>query len=218
MIAVGIASLNTREKQLIKTVESLVDQVDIIYICLNNYTSNPFQDHPKVKAVISDNRFGDAGKFLFLEEFEGYYFSCDDDIQYNENYIQDTIKEVDKYGVVSYHGRSFVSFPIDSYYKSPAIRNRCLDSYSYTEPIQIAGTGVMAFDTSKFKPPFNIFKKSNMSDIWISCYAKENNIAIWGLAHEKGYFKYQEVPNTIYDEKVFNCEYETKIVNNYFFI
>jgi hypothetical protein len=118
--------------------------------------------------------------------------------------------------VVSYHSRSFLKYPIDSYYKSPAIRNRCLDDYDYTEPVDIAGTGVMCFRTDKFRPPFNIFKKSNMSDIWVSCCAKEQGVKIWGLKHKKGYFKYQEVPDTIYEQKQFNCDYETSIVNHYF--
>ena len=215
LVSVNIASLSNRKEQLINTIKSLIEQVDIINVCANNYTECPYE-HPKVNYFYSDNVFGDAGKFLFLKDFEGYYFSCDDDIIYPETYIQDTIKEVDRYGVVSYHGRSFLKFPIESYYKSPAIRNRCLSAYDTTEPIQIAGTGVMAFRTDKFKPPFNIFKQINMSDIWVSCYAKEKGINIWGLKHSGDYFKYQEVPDTIYEDKVDNCDYETEVVNNYF--
>jgi len=214
-VSVNIASLATRKEQLINTIKSLINQVDEINICANNYDHCPFE-HPKVNYFYSDNIFGDNGKFLFLRDFEGYYFTCDDDIIYPENYIQDTIKEVDKYGVVSYHGRTFLKFPIDSYYKSPAIRNRCLEAYDITEPVQIAGTGVMAFRTDKFKPPFPSLKRINMSDIWISCYAKKNKINIWGLKHSKDYFKYQQVPDTIYDAKVNDCEYETSIVNKYF--
>lgn len=214
-ISVNIASLANRKEQLINTIKSLIDQVDVVNVCLNNYEECPFE-HPKVNYFYSDNVFGDSAKFLFLRDFEGYYFSCDDDLIYPGTYIQDTIKEVDKYGVVSYHGRSFLNFPIESYYKTPAIRNRCLDSYDITEPVQIAGTGVMAFRTDKFKPSFDIFKQRNMSDIWVSCYAKESNINIWGLKHKKGYFKYQEVTGTIYEAKAFDCEFETSIVNKYF--
>ena len=214
-ISANIASLSTRKEQLINTIKSLINQVDEVNVCLNNYLECPFE-HPKVNYFYSDNVFGDAGKFIFLEDFEGYYFSCDDDLIYPETYIQDTIKQVDKYGIVSYHGRSFLKFPIESYYKTPAIRNRCLGNYDITEPMQVAGTGVMAFRTDKFKPPFTIFEQINMSDIWVSCYAKENNIKIWCLKHDQNYFKYQEVPDTIYDSKVYNCDYETEVVNNYF--
>jgi hypothetical protein len=213
----NIASLPDREEQLINTVNSIIEQVDKVNLCLNNYTHNPFDGNNKVNVIFSDNKHGDAGKFIWVNSFEGYYFSGDDDIIYPPTYIEDTKKEVDKYGVVSYHGRSFLKFPIESYYKtSPSVKIRCLAEYEYTEPVQIAGTGVMAFRTDKFKPPFSIFKKSNMSDIWIGCYAKEQGIDIWGLKHSETYFKYQKVPNTIYEDKVNSCEYETTVVNNYF--
>lgn len=217
-VSANIASLPNRIEQLKKTVASLIYQVDEINICLNNYEFNPFDGVDKVNIVFSNNALGDAGKFLFLDTFEGYYFTCDDDLIYPPTYIEDTIKEVDKYGVVSYHGRTFLKFPIESYYKSPAIRNRCLAEYKYTEPVDIGGTGVMCIDTTKFKPSFGIFKRANMSDIWISCEAKKRGIKIWGLKHNKGYFTYQQVPTTIYDDKVNDCEAETKIVNDYFFI
>lgn len=61
-----------------------------------------------------------------------------------------------------------------------------------------------------------IFKAPCMADIWISIYAKEQGIEIWGLPHSSTYFKYQEVPNTIWDDKHLDCEYETKVVNDNF--
>jgi len=214
-ISVNIASLVERKEQLINTINSLVNQVDEVNVCLNNYLEPPLE-HPKVNYFYSDNVFGDAGKFMFLDNFEGYYFTCDDDICYPPTYIQDTITEIDKFGLVTYHGRTFLNFPIESYYRSPAIRNRCLDKWEWTEPVTIGGTGVMGFRTDKFKPPFRIFEAPNMSDIWLSCYAKEQGQKVWGLKHSKEYFTYQEVPNTIYEDKVDNCEFETSVVNKYF--
>jgi hypothetical protein len=216
MVVVGIASLPDRERQLKKTVESLIDQVDLINICLNNYTYNPFEGNPKVNAVISDNRHTDAGKFMFLENYEGYYFSCDDDIIYPPTYIEDTIPLIDMYGIVSYHGRAFQKFPVMSYYKSAAVRCRCLDDYDYTEPMQIVGTGVASFHTKIFKPLMSIFKTPKMSDIYFSIYADSLGLQRWVIKHKKGYFKYMDVPNTIYDEKVYNCDVETRVINNYF--
>jgi len=214
-IKVGIASLVEREEQLIKTIDSLINQVDEIHVCLNNYLEPPYE-HEKVTFFYSDNVFGDYGKFLGLKGFDGYYFTADDDIIYPPTYIQDTIPHIDMYGVVSYHGRTFTKYPIMSYHRTPAIRNRCLQEYLYTEPVDIAGTGVMGMRTDIFKPPFDIFKERNMADIFVSCYAKEQGIRIWGLKHSADYFTYQHVPNTIYDSRVDNCEYETRLVNKHF--
>ena len=216
-ISANIASLSTRKEQLINTIKSLINQVDEVNVCLNNYTECPFE-HPKVNYFYSDNVFTDAGKFLFARDFEGYYFTCDDDIEYSPTYIQDTIKEIDKYGIVTYHSRSFLKFPIESYYKSPAIRNQCLGNCDITEPCQIGGSGVMSFHTDYFKPPMSIFKTGCMSDIYVSIYADSLGKKIWSLKHKEGYFKYQQLPigATIYEDKVYDCEFETSIVNKYF--
>lgn len=215
MISFNIASIPSRVDLLVNTINSIIDQVDVVNVCLNKYWFNPYP-HPKVNVVFSDNKLGDAGKFMFLKDFEGYYFTGDDDLIYPDNYIKDTIKELEKYSIVTYHGRTFLHFPISSYYKTPAIRNRCLARYDYTEPVDIGGTGVMAFHTKDFKFDYSIFKKSNMSDIWVSCEARRQNIDIWGLKHSEDYFQYQHPKETIYDEKHLDCEYETEIVNENF--
>lgn len=217
MISVNIASLVERKEQLINTIKSLIDQVDVINVCLNNYTEPPFE-HPKVNYFYSDNVFTDAGKFLFARDFEGYYIVVDDDLVFGETYIADMIKAIDKYDVVSHHGRTFPKFPIESYYKTPSHRFRCLDEVKTTEPCQIIGTGVCGFHTSTIKPPMSIFKTGCMSDIYFSLYCDSLGIDRWVLAHEKGYIKYQEIPveETIWGKKHLDCEVETKVINDYF--
>jgi len=216
MISFNIASIPTRLDMLVNTVHSIIDQVDVVNICLNKYWFNPFVGYKKVNVIFSDNKLGDAGKFKFMDGFNGYYFTGDDDIIYPDTYIKDTIKELENYKIVTYHGRTFLHYPINSYYKTPAVRNRCLSKYEYTEPVHIGGTGVMAFHTKDFNFKYDIFKKSNMSDIWVSCEAKKQGIKIWGLKHSDNYFEYQHPEETIYNDKVLNCDYETSVVNQYF--
>jgi len=214
-VTVNIASIPDRVELLTRTVASLYKQCDKINICLNNYTFNPFDGFEKVNVIFQNNELGDGGKFLFQEP-DTYYFTCDDDLIYPETYIEDTIPFIDKYKIVSYHGRIFSKFPLKSYYNTPSIRHRCLDEALYTEPVHIAGTGVMAFNTNDFIFPTNFIQEKNMADIWVSCWAKLQNKQIWHLKHEKGYFVYLHPENTIWDEKHLNDEFETNIVNHYF--
>ena len=216
-ISANIASLSTRKKQLIKTIKSLINQVDEVNVCLNNYTECPYE-HPKVNYFYSDNVFTDAGKFLFVRDFEGYYIVVDDDLIFGETYIADMIKAIDKFGIVSHHGRSFPSFPIESYYKTPSHRFRCLDEVKTTEPVQICGTGVLGFYTKTIKPPMTIFKTGCMSDIYFSLYCDSLGLNRWVLAHEKGYIKYQDIPveETIWGQKQLDCEIETNVINEYY--
>ena len=217
MISVNICSLAERKEQLINTIKSVVNQVDEVNVCLNNYTECPYE-HPKVNYFYSDNVFGDAGRFIFLKDFEGYALFADDDLCYPPTYVKDMIEAIDRFGIVSHHGKIFPKFPIESYYKTPSHRFRCLDEVKTTEPIQIAGSGVLGFSTKVIKPPMSVFKTKNMSDIYFSLYAHSLNIPIWVLAHEKGYIKYQNIPveETIWGQKVNNDEFETKVINDYF--
>jgi len=215
MISANIASIPEREEQLKHTVYSLLKQVNIINVCLNNYNHNPFEKEKKVNVVFSDNSLGDAGKFMFLKGFNGYYFTCDDDLIYDPYYVEDTILRMNRsrHKIVTYHGRSFDSFPIDSYYKSASKKYRCLGDVNSDYTVQFGGTGCMAFHTSNFNIPIDKFERSNMSDIWIGIHAHKTNTPITVLKHEEGYIKYQHVKGTIYDDKCNNDSIETEIVN-----
>jgi len=222
MVTVNIASTPDRKEQLYHTVFSLLDQVDKINICLNNYKKNPFEfmdrNSHKINVRFEDNSLGDAGRYLFLEETEGWYFTCDDDLIFDKYYIEDTIQRMteNNYKIASYHGRSFIKYPIENYHKSQADKYRCLGDVENDIKIDVAGTGVCCFHTSNFKPSIDIFTDKNMSDVLFSCYAKEQEVDMYCLSHKSDYFRYQEVPNTIYEQRVNNCERETEIINNYF--
>jgi hypothetical protein len=222
MVTVNIASTPDRKEQLYHTVFSLLDQVDKINICLNNYKKNPFEfmdrNSHKINVRFEDNSLGDAGRYLFLEETEGWYFTCDDDLIYNKYYIEDTIQRMteNNYKIASYHGRSFNSHPLESYYRDSCIKYRCLEEVKQDAVVEFGGTGVMAFHTSNFKPSLDVFKRANMSDIWVGIEARKQGIEINALSHESDYFRYQEVPNTIYDAKCKDDKIETEIINNYF--
>ena len=222
MVTVNIASTPDRKEQLYHTVFSLLDQVDKINICLNNYKKNPFEfmdrNSHKINVRFEDNSLGDAGRYLFLEETEGWYFTCDDDLIFDKYYIEDTIQRMteNNYKIASYHGRSFIKYPIENYHKSQADKYRCLGDVENDIKVDVAGTGVCCFHTSNFKPSIDIFTDKNMSDVLFSCYAKEQEVDMYCLSHKSDYFRYQEVPNTIYEQRVNNCERETEIINNYF--
>ena len=215
MISINIASLPERKEQLIKTIDSIINQVDIVNVCLNGYDHNPYI-HDKVNVVFSDNRYGDGGKFLFLEDFDGYYLTLDDDLIVGETYVKDMIASIDAYKIVSHHGKTHIKFPIESYYRTPSLRYRCLGENKITEPVMFCGTGCLGFHTKTIRPPLEIFNPINMADIHFSIYADSLNIPIWVLSHPHNYFKYQDVPNTIWEQKNNDDKVETDIVNKYF--
>lgn len=215
MIYANIASIPERSKQLVKTVESIYDQVDEINLYLNNYEYNPFNDK-KINVVFGDNSTGDAGKFFFTDKCKGLYFTMDDDLIYNNNYVQNTIDNYNG-GFTTYHGRSFTRFPIRSYYKSANKRLHCLHNQSNDEIVQVGGTGVMLFDSSKINVKYSMFIFPNMADVFIGCYAKVNNIEIKCLKHNTNDIIMQDIgKNSIFDKLNNSDHLQTMLINKYF--
>ena len=79
MITANLATIKARGLELMKVVDSLVDQVDLVRIYANDY--EPKIDHPKVQVTTGED-MTDNGKFFWLPESKGIYLSCDDDIIY----------------------------------------------------------------------------------------------------------------------------------------
>jgi hypothetical protein len=217
MIYANIASIPSRTDCLIETVESLYNQVDEINIGLNNYTSKVFNDK-KINEVLLDNSKGDAAKVFFLDKFSGFAFLCDDDLIYPQDYVSNTLKYMDEHEVVTYHGRTLIDHPITSYYRSQAIKYRCLSEVVENVKVQVGGTGVMAFHTNDLKISYDRIKQKNMLDLVISAEAQRQKKDIVCLKHSEGWLKYNPKMlnrfDTIYDEHVRNDEVQTNFFNN----
>ena len=215
MITAQIASLPERENSLKLTIDSLINQVDHLFVALNNYDHIPeFVRHSKISFELMDNSTGDASKFYGIELMQGFFFSCDDDLIYPDTYVKDMIRGVNKYKcIVTLHGRSFLIKPILSYYQSATHKYRCLDKVNYDVQVDVGGTGVMAFHTDMVKVKYSDFKAPNMADIWMSKIAHDQNVPIMVLAHDKGYLLYTPPKNTIYDNCSKDCEYQTTLIN-----
>jgi len=218
----NVSSFN-RKETLLKTIDSIFDQSDIINISLNSYESIPVELYDKkIRIFITDNEKGDAYKFIKLEKSNGYYFTIDDDIIYPNDYSKYLIEKVEEYNrksIITLHGRSFDSFPINSYYKSAGRRIHCLYNHLNDESVQFGGTGVMCIHTDLLKLNLNYFKFPNMADIWIGKYAMENNINIMCVKHKEGFLKYQdsvEEVNTIHSSFCNSDKIQTDLVNSIF--
>lgn len=222
-VTVGIASIKTREKCLERTVQSLMHQADEIHVYLNDYDKVPafLQNNPKIKFYLGKiyKDRGDTGKFFYLDKVEeGYYFSCDDDLIYPNDYVEKTInflRDHDNAVICTYHGALLNKGKLNNYY-----RDRRQIHYSTFQrnsiEVNIGGTGVMAFHVKSFKPDIPRFKYPNMSDIWVGIQAQEKKIPILCAPRYLKWIKSQETPieETIYGSKS-NHDLQTEVLNQY---
>lgn len=190
---VGIASVPYRERNLKLTIDSLINQVDDIGVYLDNYESVPnFLDNDRITIIRSQdyNRdLGDSGKFLWVENHHGYYFTADDDLIYPNDYIARTIDKIKFYknkAVVGWHG-GLLKTPFKDYYNA---ETRRVFSFSaprpYDTPVHVLGTGCLGFNTTTIKIGINDFVQPNMADIWFAKRAQEDGVAFVVMEHKKG--------------------------------
>jgi len=217
---VNVASYN-RIDSLVKSLESIIDQCDIINVSLNSHDGDipEILYHDKVNLILSDNSLGDAMKFYMLDKSNGYYLTIDDDLIYPPNYVEHMIAKCKEYGntrVMTLHGRNFSSFPIASYYRSATDRYACLNAVNKNVIVQFGGTGVMCFHTDLFKLPIEYFIYPNMADVWIGKYCMENKIEILCVRHDSGYIKYINQNNTIFDTESKRDHLQTIVANSIF--
>ena len=191
MIVGGLATIPARVNTLEKVVYSIIPQVDLLYVVLNGHTSVPqwLKSLENVEYVVSNNFRGDAMKFIKADMHNVYYFGFDDDLIYPDNYVAKMKRGVDKYnGLVSLHGRTYPR-PVESFTKW--IGNyRCLNTVMEDMSVDVVGSGVCAFHTSRLKVKLGDFAQPNMADLYLSKLAHEQGVPMMVLQHPQKYLQY----------------------------
>jgi glycosyltransferase involved in cell wall biosynthesis len=207
-----------REDTLLKTIDSIYHQCDIINVALNDYKNIPVELYDKkINLFITDNDKGDAYKFYNLVNSDGYYLTIDDDLIYDKNYTQFMINKIEEYNrksIITIHGRNFQNFPINSYYNRATTVYHFRSSLDSDKVVQFGGTGVMGFHTDLLKVSMDYFQYPNMADVWIGKYSKENNIKIICASHDKDLVKQQSYEESIYSNDLRDDTKQTKLVND----
>jgi len=189
----GLASVPTRKESMIRVVKSLADQADGIIVALNGYQEIPhaLREIRNVRCVILDNALGDAAKFYYVQDVDGIYLSCDDDLVYPPGYVAYMVSKIQQYNaIITLHGRRYDRRPITSFRRRFSLNYHCLHTCTHDTELDVGGTGVMAFDTERFKLSIDDFPIKNMADVWLAKKAHEQKVPIIGVAHDYKYLTY----------------------------
>lgn len=218
---VAIASIPSRKDTLVKTIESLYPQVDLILVWLNGYDKVPLLNNDKVYFWLSSDNVGDVGKFMVVDKFKAltgddfYLFTCDDDLHYPPDYIEHNINLFEPQTIHSSHGKKFPEIPLPqlisqhpSYYFGNFISKK--------EKIHLGGTGVMMMDSNVFKKlPYTQFTHQNMCDVWVAGFAHQNKIPIFILPHPQNWIKDLGSSQSIFGDTRNKDTIQTQILNHY---
>ena len=201
-ITASLATIPSRRASLEKVVRCLLPQVDRLNVYLNETPAIPgseeyleipdFLNDPKIVAVRSqDTAFGDrgdAGKFYWAGDVQGYHVICDDDLHYPRDFVQTLIEGVEKYGrkaVVGFHG-AVLTDPFTEYYRSRRVYHfsRSLGS---DIPVHILASNSLAYHTDTISVSQDDFRSPNMADIWFGLKAQQDQVPMLCLSHPEGW-------------------------------
>lgn len=169
----GLATMPSRASSLENCIDSIVSQVDRLYVYLDKYSEIPeiLKNYPnvfpllpaKVESLLGRTQnWGATGKFIATQlEGDCLYYTFDDDIIYPDDYsrrLGDVLAKY-SYGVlVGVHGATFrapyKSYTNDRHYVHFRFR------LEHEITVDEIGTGTLAFRTSVFRP--RIFEWSTM--------------------------------------------------------
>lgn len=189
-IIVSLCSIPSREDSLEKTLNSLNDQVDIIYLYLDGYKSTPefILRNNKIKLIKAPANSSprDNAKFIPYNELkcsvgDFYYFTCDDDIVYPTDYINTMIRSLKKYEnkvVVGVHGVVVAENP-KSYFKNRFVYHFENDDLSEYALVNNIGTGTAAFHSSILEAiNVNEWPQGGMVDIFFGQLCYKEHVAM----------------------------------------
>lgn len=220
MIIASMATIPSRREIAIKTIESIKDQVDIMFVALNYMIGTAkMPEYPNVKYIYTNPRLGDSNKFYpILDIVDSYLLTCDDDLLYPPTYVEDMIEAVDVFGTfVTLHGMVIHDFPLRHFYDDPERTKvlSCLQGFDKNYYVHVVGTGVSAWHSSMLRMSMGDFLYPNMADIWVSIALKKAKMRPIAIRHPREYLTYLHPKYTIFNNRVKNDSLETEVVNKH---
>lgn len=218
-VQASLATIPQRCGALAKVVKVLLPQVDTLRVYLNGYKGVPdFLNDPKI--IVARSRhygdLGDAGKFFWSDESEGYQLICDDDIWYPRNYANRMVAAIDQFqrkAVFGVHGVTFHN-QLTRYYRSRSVChfNNKVDEHRV---VHLVGTGTLAYHASTIKVSKDDFKLPNMADVFFGLLCQQQKVPVYVVKRSKGWLKpYQVKGSTIYSKHNRSDHEQTKLVRS----
>ncbi len=217
-ITANLATFPAREKKLQIAIKSIIDQVDILNIYLNEYESVPnFLKKKKINCVLGNDCAGDLkdnGKFYFLNKAKenSYYFTIDDDIIYPKDYVEKMVCILNKHKneiVVGVHG-TILHQDIENFFLD---RMNIHFTNDLDKPmfVNMLGTGTVAFYV-KTLMKMNVFdfKSKGMVDVWLAAFCRESDVPMLCVDRNEKWLR--DVCQLVHDEDTLYNTYQNTFV------
>lgn len=225
--AAGLATFSKRVEHVNDTIKSIINQVDVLYVYINDmdYVPKHLIKDKKIIYILgvkTKGDLGDIGKFygsLIDKEYD-FYFTLDDDIIYPKNYVETYLSKFELYGkecIITSHGRNFFNDKIKSYYNDKHTKVMFNGNNNKDIVVQFPGTGVSCYhrDTIRTINPDNFISK-NMTDVYVGVGANINKIPAICIEHKANWLVSNDVNviDPIYKKYKVKDNKQTTLVNS----
>lgn len=211
----NMATFPARAERLKASIESVLPQVDVLNICLNEYEAVPewLSLSPKINAVIPDRDMKDLGKFIFSADADDDVVLVDDDILYPIDYVEHSLRtwEVAKQAlgrpcVGGYHGTIYQRYGVVRLIKDVLKRRgikraqfghaKILHAY-HTELrrariVTQVGTGTTVLKGSQIPPIEFMTGAERRADVRFARWCHEQSLPIVVLPRQAGWMPCDE--------------------------
>lgn len=198
----NMATMPGREKVLERTLQSLVNQFDVVRVFTNPGVVDPPAYFHNVEYWATGEDLTDNGKFFMLDYIETpeLYFTVDDDIVYPVDYAERMTEAIRKYHcVVTIHGRRLKG-PDLNYYRGHH-HVHCAHRHDKHQWVDVPGSGVAAWDTRMWHPR-NLANSNykRMSDVVLGHAAAMDNRKVLAISKRAGWVQPQVVKTSIWSD------------------
>ena len=176
-----IATMPSRIEGLEKALNSMLPQVDRVFVYLDNFTSVPgfLNDSPKISVFRAEEvgNYHSSSRFLALGQSPCVLFPFDDDIIYPPDYAETLVSVLGAIGgrtMVGVHGRIFKP-PHKSYIRD-AVMTHFATSLPQNIHVHELGAGTCAFLSGQLN--FNVaqWPSTDMDDLLLAIEAQKRSI------------------------------------------
>jgi hypothetical protein len=206
MIRAHMATYPARVAFLERSLATLADQVDQVFLCLNEFTEIPsfLKSYKNVTPVIPDEDFKDVGKFLFAPDPDDLVVMADDDLLYSPKHVRRLRRIGGEIGletcVVGVHGTIYrpdvdalVRKRISLHFEDPLVQSRRVHQLG-TGTVLALGRNVAPLDYMQGSQKF--------VDVRYARWLHESGITSWAIERPKGFLR-EIVPERKHHETIF---------------
>ena len=220
-VTAAIATYPAREKIIPKAIDSLIDQVDHLYLYLNNYQEVPdfIKQHPKSEKIsfIIDSASikRAAAKFFWVNRVKGIHLTCDDDITYPKDYVKklsSQLSKLQKKSIVGVHSVIYKETANDPISSRKHVFN-FKEKSKNVQKVHLLGTGTLCFNTNTLNlKSFNdIWSYAASTDEWLACFAKKQSIGMFSIPRKKNWMlSIEGMEHGLNEEKQLNKDLRAK--------